>query len=247
MSRKPSVDDGQLPTESRRNLKSLWKTVKLIACRTSLCISLVCFFYVGFCVIGLWPVNRTFTNSPDGVEVFVSSNDVHADFILPLDNPIVDWSEVFPADDFPATEPHMSHIAVGWGDRGFYLSTPTWSDFKLSTATNAMLLPSDTVVHVQCMRRPRTSDYCRRIVLSQEQYEKLVRYVRASLSGGQPQPVEGYSYSDFDAFYRSDGNYHAFHTCNSWVGEGLTQAGVCTGLWTPLPRTVLYYLPAAQK
>jgi uncharacterized protein (TIGR02117 family) len=212
-----------------------WRTVQFVF--------VVCFSYLAFCLLGMWPVNRDFKNATDGVEVFVSSNGVHADLILPVQNSVVDWRKMFPAEDFRDDYPHRSHVAIGWGDRGFHLTTPTWSDFKMSTATHAFLLPSDTVIHVQCMRRPRTDDSCKRIVLSKEQYDRLVRYIKNSLANGEPQLIDGYHYNHLDAFYDSSGNYHAFNTCNSWAGRGLKQSGVCTGQWTPLPATVLYYLP----
>ena len=106
-----------------------------------------------------------------------------------------------------------------------------------------MLLPSETVIHVQCMGPPKENDNCRRVVLSAEQYTRLVDFIRRSLAGGKSEHIAGYHYNQFDAFYTSDGSYHAFNTRNSWVGQGLAASGVCTGQWTPLPGTVLYYLP----
>ena len=38
------------------------------------------------------------------------------------------------------------YVAIGWGDRGFYVDTPTWADLKLSTLCNALFVPSESVL-----------------------------------------------------------------------------------------------------
>jgi uncharacterized protein (TIGR02117 family) len=60
---------------------------------------------------------------------------------------------------------------------------------------------------------------------------------------GRFQLIDGAAYGSNDAFYEAHGAYHAFNTCNCWVGRGLKAAGVRTGWFTPLPKTVSLYLP----
>ena len=82
-----------------------------------------------------------------------------------------------------------THYAIGWGDRGFYLETPTWADLKASTALAAMFWPSGTVVHVTARREPAPSDQATRVVLTGEQYRVLCDAVAESFAGGgAPQP-----------------------------------------------------------
>ena len=40
------------------------------------------------------------------------------------------------------------YVAFGWGDRGFYLETPTWDDLKYSTVLKALFWHSPAVMHV---------------------------------------------------------------------------------------------------
>ena len=42
--------------------------------------------------------------------------------------------------------------------------------------------------------------------------------------------------------YGHDGNHYAFYTCNSWTGRALREAGVETGLWTPLSQSIMWRL-----
>jgi len=138
-------------------------------------------------------------------------------------------------------------VAIGWGDRGFFLETETWDGLRFSIAANALLLPSATCLHVTMKSGVMQTANCRSVRLSQSQYERLVQFVCDNFyrdSGGNVIPV-GTSYSSNDAFFESHGTYHVLNTCNSWVGRSLNVAGVRVGWMTSLPKTVFWYLPAA--
>jgi uncharacterized protein (TIGR02117 family) len=77
--------------------------------------------------------------------------------------------------------------------------------------------------------------------ISHEQYRRLVDHVRRTFrcdADGRFLFIEGGAYGPTDAFYHAHGSYNAFNTCNCWVGSGLKAAGVRTGWFTPLPKTV---------
>ena len=204
-------------------------------------------FLVGYfatVIVGLIPVNNDFVPANEGITIYVASNDVHADIIVPVETSIIDWRRHFPNSQFQADIRHMSHLAVGWGDRGFYLDTPRWKDLKVRTAVNAMLLPSQTVMHVQYFGRPKTNSSCKSIKISTAAYAKLVDFIQQSFA----EPTESrrridFSYTAWDAFYAARGRYHLFNTCNCWVGRALKRIGVTTPWFAPLPNTVLWYLP----
>src|SRR5690606_39696974 len=59
------------------------------------------------------------------VEVFVRTNGVHTELCLPTDHGEFCWTNVLPVDDFNAPE-SIEYLSVGWGDKGFFLETPTW-------------------------------------------------------------------------------------------------------------------------
>lgn len=99
--------------------------------------------------LALIPVNRGFVETPGGIEVFLLSNGVHVDFLVPASTPIRDWSQKLPRKDFRGIDESWSYVLFGWGDRAIYLETPTWADLKLSTAFSAVFLPSPSVVHAQ--------------------------------------------------------------------------------------------------
>ena len=103
--------------------------------------------YAGIALVGLFPVNQDFTPDPDGVKIYVYSGNVHSDIIVPVTNEVMDWRTIFEADHFKSKTSGISYVSIGWGDRGFFLNTPRWSDLTLSTAANAMLLPL-SLIHI---------------------------------------------------------------------------------------------------
>ena len=203
--------------------------------------------YAGVVLIGLIPVNNGFQPSPGGVEVWLTSSPIHADVMLPIETSAIDWREEFPADCFAGETSQATHVAIGWGDRGFFIHTPTWADLRFSTAAKALLWPSETCLHVSLTRAEYFGDDARSVFISEAEYERLVDYVRASFqrrADGSVHQIDDAAYSSNDAFFRARGRYHCLNTCNSWVGRGLQAAGVRTGWLTPLPKTLFWYLPS---
>jgi len=202
--------------------------------------------YLLISVIGLIPVNNDFKPKPDGIEIFITSNPVHAEFVLPIETGIINWREQFPADCFLGNTEFATHVAIGWGDQGFFLETRTWSDLRLSTSLNALLWPSSSCLHVVFQTPPKLGDDSRSVKISVEQYRQLVEYIhlrfRRNPSSKKIQ-IEAAAYGTNDAFFEAVGIYHCLNTCNSWVGDGMQSAGVRTGWFTPLPKTVFFYLP----
>lgn len=204
--------------------------------------------YLTIVLVGLIPVHSDFRPSEDGVEVRVISNAVHADLVLPITNEVIDWRTVFPADAFPSDTSDATHIAIGWGDKGFFLLTPTWGDLKFSVVAKALLWPSDTCVHVNMKDEKYTLNKGKSVRISPEQYGQLVDSILESLKlgeTGQTIAVTGFHYNHGDAFFEAEGTYHCFNTCNSWVGRKLKAAGVKTPWISPLPKTVYWYFPSA--
>lgn len=197
-------------------------------------------------LIGLIPVNGDFVEPESGIEIFVFSGAFHSDLILPIESSVIDWQTSFLPGHTRSAAPWATHLAFGWGDRKFYIDTPSWTDLKASTACNALLIPSETVMHVSYQTKPGTDQETRSVTISPEQYRSLVDFVNESFQttgSGDFQQIQGKCYGAFDAFYCGAGSYHCFRTCNCWVGEGLQRAGVKTGWFTPLPKTVFCYFP----
>lgn len=200
--------------------------------------------YAAVLLVGLIPVNNDFIPAENGIKLHIVSNAVHADIIVPKTNDVVDWTESFHEFNFSGDISTESHVAFGWGDRGFFLETETWDDFKLSTAANALLLPSRSCLHVS-FTRPEYFSNTTSVVVSKEQYEKLIEFINGTFklnAQGNRIQIQGYAYSTTDAFFVAHGRYHLLNTCNSWVGRGLKIAGVRVPWLSPMPKSPMLYI-----
>jgi uncharacterized protein (TIGR02117 family) len=197
-------------------------------------------------VLGLIPCNRDFRPADNGIDIYISSNGVHADLLLPQQSVVLDWRSILPASDFNRPDPAASYLAIGWGDRDFYLNTPTWAELKLSTAVYALSGRDSSLLHVEPVRPPLPSPTLRHLRLSPQQLRLLDAYILRSFAldaGGHPQRIAGAHYYAHDAFYQAHGAYSLLNTCNEWARSGLAEAGVRSPLWSPLTFGIFHQLP----
>ena len=203
------------------------------------------YFAVAYALVW-WPVGSHERAEPAAVNAYVHSNGVHTDFVFPLRAEGVDWTLAFPAGHFPKVPADAAFIAIGWGDREFYLNTPRWQDLTAGRALQALSGSGRSLLHVTYLRQSDLREGSRPLPLSAAQYASLVRYVDAALvrsGSGQGVNVPGQHYGADDAFYEARGAYSLFTTCNVWIGRGLRQAGVKVSVWTPLASQVVWHLP----
>jgi uncharacterized protein (TIGR02117 family) len=206
-------------------------------------------FYCGFLLLGCIPVNRDFTppTNDDSVRIFIRRNEIHTDLVLPTNDEAtrIDWRELFPPYHFRSDVRTARYVAIGWGNRGFFVETPRWADAKLSTALGAVF-PSETVLHVEYLNDAAAGPYFREVRISHQQYQRLADFIHQSVGQldehGEAVLATKTSYNHQDRFYIAAGSYHAFNNCNQWTGRGLKAAGLPTGVWTPLKSQVYCWL-----
>lgn len=200
--------------------------------------------YVGAaCLLMLWPTGAPPApgEAPE-VEAYVISNGVHTDLVLPTQAAGVDWRIHFPTSHARQQAP-TDFVAIGWGDREFYLNTPTWAELTVARALGAMLGRHPSALHVSWLQRAQLPPGASwRLPLSAAQYRRIVDHVRRSLPGGQARPIAGAHLDDNDAFYAATGRYHLLRTCNEWTAEALRTAGVPVGRWAPFDFNVRWHL-----
>lgn len=189
------------------------------------------------------PRHRFATDSSSGIIIYLYSNGVHTDFIIPAQHHLVNWWNFLNKNDYPTD---TQYLAMGWGDRGFYLDTPTWAELKFKTAANALLIPSPTVMHITA-HADVPSDGVRfaKVVLSDRQYIQICNYISAGFKLDEHKNIdllEGCGYERNDQFYSANGDYTALQTCNQWINRGLNQIGVRSALWTATDRGIFYQL-----
>jgi uncharacterized protein (TIGR02117 family) len=230
------------PVWKARGRKTLIWTMRIVAG----IVALPLVYFLAALLLGLVPANVSFRQPREGgVVIYVRSNGVHTDIVMPKVNAEADWRPF--ADPAHVRDPRWGradHIAMGYGARDFYLNTPTWGELRLSVALRSMFGGDTTLVHVEHVDRPQRTDWQRPIRLTSDQYRRLAAYVRSSFrldANGAPVHVPG-SYTDADTFYEGNGGFSMLYNCNAWTGAALRFAGVRMGLWTPFEQSVMWRL-----
>lgn len=175
--------------------------------------------------------------------VYVMSNGVHTDIVLPVKSNIVDWMTVFPTRNNLSQDSIYNYIAIGWGDRGFYLNTPEWKDLTMKTALIAALGLGKTALHVTYYKQVHEDSFCYKVAIDSLQFIALKDYILASYAQGEnSKPILIHTtaqYGKTDAFYEAKGSYSMFHSCNTWANDGLKAADMPAAMWTVFDTGIL--------
>jgi uncharacterized protein (TIGR02117 family) len=184
-------------------------------------------------------------NAREEVAIYILTNGVHTDLVLPIKDSLIDWSQHIKFENTVSKDSSMRYVAMGWGDKGFYLETPTWADLKFSTAFKAAFSLSTSAIHSTFYKTMHEGEDCKRINISREQYARLVGFIRNSFkpnaNGHIVNIITTANYGKDDAFYEAVGSYHLFHTCNTWANNGLKACGQKASLWTPFDTGIFYH------
>ena len=180
-------------------------------------------------------VNGEIRKVKKDVSIYILTNGVHTDIVLPLKNEHFDWSKQVNPADTKSKDTSFNYVAMGWGDKGFYLETPTWADLKVSTALKASTGISTSAMHVTFYKNMKENVSCKKIQISSENYNKLIAYLNKSFQtqSGKFLKIETDAvYGKTDVFYEAKGSYSLFYTCNSWANQALKAANQKAALWT---------------
>lgn len=190
-------------------------------------------------------VNKDQTPFPKDYTIYLLSNGVHTDIVLPIHTSTIHWMDIFPINHTIAADSTVQYIAIGWGDKGFYLETPEWSQLKPRVAFNAVTGLGDAALHITYYKTMSEGDKCVKVAISEAQYQALVQYVLESLdldSDGKSILIQTTAqYGNFDAFYEAKGSYHLFHTCNTWTNNALKAANMKACLWNTFDKGIFYH------
>ena len=180
-------------------------------------------------------VNEDFAENQKEIPIYILTNGVHTDVVLPLKSEYYDWTNQLKPEHTKAKDSTYQYAALGWGDKGFYLETPTWEDLKATTALKAASGLSATAMHVTFYKDLKESNSCKKLQISSDNYKKLILFINESFQtkSGEYLKIETEAvYGKHDVFYEANGSYSLFYTCNSWANQALKAANQKAALWT---------------
>ncbi len=185
---------------------------------------------VSYLLIALLLTGITIKEAPPKVpteQIYLSTNGIHLDIILPIE--LMDTS--LQAD--LALSPNARYAALGWGDRAFYLYTPTWQDLTFWNTFRAAFLKSPTLMHLTQYRQVRQNWVA--VPISATQLEHLNQFIATSFrldENGNKQLLPNQSYGTNDAFFEAVGSYSALYNCNTWANDAFKKSGLKACYWT---------------
>ena len=199
-------------------------------------------------ILSLIPVNANAVAGSD-VIVYLDNNGVHTDIVVPTRTERFDWSAVVPSND-TSSKVLGDYLAFGWGSQDFYLNVPEWKDLTIGIALKAISGTGGTALHTTYVREPILNTDCRRLSLSSDQYDALVKYILASgvrNAQGAFVRIDHSGYGQSDAFYEGVGHYSPFFTCNTWANSALKSCGQKSCLWTALQQPIFWKYPQEAR
>ncbi len=176
-------------------------------------------------------------DTKEEIAIYILTNGVHTDLVVPVKTEQYDWSQEVLYANTVSKDSNFAFLALGWGDKGFYLETPQWKDLKASVAFKAAFALGSTAMHATYYSSMTEGERCKKIMVSKEQYQRLARYITDSFE----QDTAGHfiniattaNYGKNSAFYEANGHYSMVHTCNTWANNALKKSGQKCCFWTP--------------
>ncbi len=220
----------------------LLKTLKILGKTILGILALVVAYFLAAVVLSIISTPKEPATGSD-VAIYILTNGDHTDIVTPIRTDIIDWSTEVRFQDTRSNDTTARYVAFGWGDKGFFLTTPTWAQLKFRTAFNAVFGFSTSAMHTSFYNRIHENADCEKILLTTTQYGRLVTYITRSFrtnASGQFENIKAAPYDTNDAFYEANHSYNLFYTCNTWANDALKACGQKACYWTPFDRGIFY-------
>lgn len=193
-----------------------------------------------------WRAEEIQPNEPASYDVYLLQSGPHTDFVVKVKTPVYDWSVDFPYANNANPDTALPWLAIGWGDKGFYLNTPTWADLTISTAVSAATGLGTAGIHASYYYTLPQDRPLVHLAYTENQYRRLCDYISETLIADELgkrvmlEPLKPGVNFEHDRYYDAHGTYSMIHTCNTWVNNGLKASGQRACLWTGFAEGLFY-------
>lgn len=238
---------GYFSPKLESNLNPTFSNMKKILKYTGFTL-LGCISFILLYLLAAWGLSRISVDPEPSqradITIYLKSNGVHTDIIVPVKTQLKDWSKTILFKNTRSGDSSVNYVAFGWGDKGFYLETPTLADVKISTAFKAAFWLSSAAIHTTFYKQLNDDKKCIQLKIDSVQYSRLIHFIEDSFllnENGSLIPIgEHVRYGNYDAFYDATGSYSLLHTCNTWTNNALKACGQKACLWTPFDSGIFY-------
>jgi len=193
------------------------------------------YIFISFLLL-LFPTTTHCTK--DNKTVYLYADTAHTEIILPISYLKQEYQKEFPK---LLKNRSKGYLAVSYGDKEFLMKVPSWDDIKIPIALKSLFLNTPALLRVGYYYDIK-KDLCIKIRLSNQCLKKLQRTIFNSFSTKNNHFIRYKDhYKQHNIFYfQAKKSYNLFHTCNTWTGDRLREAGLKASYLTPFAQQVIY-------
>lgn len=167
----------------------------------------------------------------------------HSNIIVPAQNEFFDWRQYLNLSDIDSW--HYKYLSFGWGDRDFYMQSPTQLKQILTLGFQAFFFSHASVIRVQLYQTLPRNMEIKCVEISKSNYLNLVQFIKNSFRLNNYGVIKlGYSNNINVNFYAAKGRYSILRNSNNWTAKGLRTANVNTPMWATLSDAIMFHLPS---
>jgi len=178
-------------------------------------------------------------------QICIVNTGIHSNILIPTQNNAYNWQNHLPIDKIgiDAVDDYK-YLSFGWGDKDFYMTISSISDFNFYTVFKAVFLPTSSVMYVRGYQSLPKNIEVKCIYTNKANYLRLSNFIEASfkLDRNNRKIRIGNGYTSTAGFYAAKGNYSILRTCNAWTGDALRKADINTPLWDSLSFAIMLHL-----
>ena len=120
-------------------------------------------------------------------------------------------------------------IDIGWGDEEFY----QYPGFDSGLAFKALFYATPSTLRVEGISLTKKeyfelSEIVIELNVSDEQFKNICAFINKTfyINDAGETSILNKKAGDKIIFYKSNGSYHLFNTCNTWLARGLRESGI---------------------
>jgi uncharacterized protein (TIGR02117 family) len=170
--------------------------------------------------------------------IYLYADTAHTEIIMPISYFKPEYQQKFPELLKNRSD---GYLAFSYGEKEFLMKVPTWEDIKIELALKALFINTPALIRVGYYYDIK-KDICTKINLSNSCLKKLNQNIFKSFAIKENHFIRYKDpYKEPNIFYfQAKKSYNLFHTCNSWSGDRLREAGLKASYLTPFAQQVIY-------
>jgi len=170
--------------------------------------------------------------------IYIYQDIAHTEIMIPVNYFPLSYQKHFP--NLLKGQNH-GFLAFSYGDKEFMMKVPTWNELDFGIAVKSLFLNTPGLLrvgHYSAINKKESVE----IKLSTTCLKKLHTSILNSFSEKNSKFQRYFDhYKHPKVFYfQAKKSYNLFHTCNSWTGNKLKDAGLKVPYLTPFSQQVIY-------